>query len=100
MTSPREGRALLPLPVLAEAGRRLVAWAEATLAPFPWRGETDPYRVWVSEVMLQQTRRETVGPYYRRFLERFPDAPLRLLQTQQRRTTVNDGDLPGKRSNP
>ena len=73
MTSPREGRALLPLPVLAEAGRRLVAWAEAALAPFPWRGETDPYRVWVSEVMLQQTRRETVGPYYRRFLERFPD---------------------------
>jgi len=39
----------------------------------PWRGETDPYRVWVSEVMLQQTRAETVIPYYRRWLRRFPD---------------------------
>ncbi|HSG49324.1 MAG TPA: A/G-specific adenine glycosylase [Longimicrobiales bacterium] len=39
----------------------------------PWRTETDPYRIWVSEVMLQQTRVETVIPYYRRWLERFPD---------------------------
>jgi len=39
----------------------------------PWRGETDPYRIWVSEVMLQQTRVETVVPYYRAWLERFPD---------------------------
>lgn len=39
----------------------------------PWRGETDPYRVWVSEVMLQQTRIQTVIPYYRRWIERFPD---------------------------
>lgn len=39
----------------------------------PWRAETDPYRVWVSEVMLQQTRVETVIPYYRRWLEQFPD---------------------------
>ena len=39
----------------------------------PWREDTDPYRIWVSEVMLQQTRVETVIPYYRRWLERFPD---------------------------
>ena len=39
----------------------------------PWRAETDPYRIWVSEVMLQQTRVETVVPYYRRWLEQFPD---------------------------
>ncbi len=39
----------------------------------PWRQDTDPYRVWVSEVMLQQTRVETVVPYYRRWLRRFPD---------------------------
>jgi len=39
----------------------------------PWRGETDPYRVWVSEVMLQQTRVDTVIPYYRRWIELFPD---------------------------
>ncbi|MFZ1910499.1 MAG: A/G-specific adenine glycosylase, partial [Burkholderiales bacterium] len=39
----------------------------------PWQGTRDPYRVWLSEVMLQQTQVETVIPYYGRFLERFPD---------------------------
>ena len=39
----------------------------------PWVGERDPYRVWLSEVMLQQTQVATVLGYYRRFLERFPD---------------------------
>jgi A/G-specific adenine glycosylase len=39
----------------------------------PWRNTRDPYAIWVSEIMLQQTRVETVIPYYRRFLERFPD---------------------------
>jgi len=38
----------------------------------PWQRETHPYRVWVSEVMLQQTRVETVVPYYGRWVERFP----------------------------
>ena len=39
----------------------------------PWQGTQDPYRVWLSEVMLQQTQVATVLPYYARFLERFPD---------------------------
>lgn len=39
----------------------------------PWRDERDPYRIWIAEVMAQQTRMETVRPYYRRFLARFPD---------------------------
>jgi A/G-specific adenine glycosylase len=39
----------------------------------PWRRDKDPYRIWVSEVMLQQTRAETVRPFYERWLERFPD---------------------------
>lgn len=38
----------------------------------PWRADRDPYRVWVSEIMLQQTRVEAVKPYYRRFMEAFP----------------------------
>jgi len=38
----------------------------------PWRGETDPYRIWVSEIMLQQTRVETVIPYYKAWLDQFP----------------------------
>src|SRR5512140_686980 len=51
---------------------RLLAHYHATRRDLPWRQDTDPYRVWVSEVMLQQTRVETVVPYYRRWLERFP----------------------------
>ena len=39
----------------------------------PWRKDKDPYRVWVSEIMLQQTRIEAVKPYFARFMERFPD---------------------------
>jgi len=39
----------------------------------PWRETPDPYRIWVSEIMLQQTRVGTVGPYYERFLRKFPD---------------------------
>ena len=39
----------------------------------PWQGERDPYRVWLSEVMLQQTQVDAVAPYYKRFLERFPN---------------------------
>jgi A/G-specific adenine glycosylase len=42
--------------------------------PLPWRETSDPYRILVSEVMLQQTRVETVVPYYRRWMARFPDA--------------------------
>jgi A/G-specific adenine glycosylase len=38
----------------------------------PWQNTTDPYRVWLSEIMLQQTQVATVIPYYQRFLERFP----------------------------
>jgi A/G-specific adenine glycosylase len=51
----------------------LLAHYDRAARDLPWRQETDPYRVWVSEVMLQQTRVETVVPYYRRWLRRFPD---------------------------
>lgn len=51
---------------------RLLDWYYHNRRDLPWRGETDPYRIWVSEVMLQQTQVTTVIPYYRRFLKRFP----------------------------
>ena len=51
---------------------RLLAWAETSLRDLPWRQVRDPYRVWVSEIMLQQTRVETVIPYYLHWLKRFP----------------------------
>ncbi len=50
----------------------LVAWYQAEKRDLPWRREQDPYKIWVSEIMLQQTRVETVIPYFRRFIEQFP----------------------------
>ncbi len=62
--------------------RALMAWFRRSARKMDWRETEDPYRIWVSEVMLQQTRVDTVLPYYRRFLSSFPtakalaDAPL------------------------
>jgi A/G-specific adenine glycosylase len=58
------------LPVLT---RTLLKWFDAERRELPWRGASDPYRIWVSEVMLQQTTVKTVVPYYEAFLARFPD---------------------------
>ncbi len=52
--------------------KRLIAWSEQVDRPLPWRQEPDPYRIWLSEILLQQTRAETVVAYYNRFLEAFP----------------------------
>jgi A/G-specific adenine glycosylase len=52
--------------------RRLLAWFRAHQRDLPWRASRDPYRIWVAEVMLQQTRIAAVRPYYDRFLRRFP----------------------------
>lgn len=54
---------------------RLLAWFAEQARDLPWRRDRDPYRVWIAEAMLQQTRAETVVPYYLRFLQRFPDLP-------------------------
>ena len=51
----------------------LLAWYRANKREMPWRGSRDPYAVWLSETMLQQTRIETVRGYFARFLARFPD---------------------------
>ena len=56
----------------AEIPPRLLAWWDAGHDSFPWRAPSDPYDVWVSEVMLQQTQVTTVVPYYERWMERFP----------------------------
>jgi A/G-specific adenine glycosylase len=55
------------------AREALLTWFASRARDLPWRRERSPYRVWISEVMLQQTRVETVLPYYQRFLEAFPD---------------------------
>jgi A/G-specific adenine glycosylase len=53
--------------------QNLLAWYDEHRRDLPWRRTTDPYRIWISEVMLQQTRVETVIPYYERWLARFPN---------------------------
>src|SRR5262245_38939610 len=52
--------------------KKLLDWYAAHRRDLPWRRTKDPYAVWVSEVMLQQTQVQTVIPYYLRFLEEFP----------------------------
>jgi len=55
-------------------GSRVVAWQRRHgRHDLPWQGTRDPYRIWVSEIMLQQTQVATVIPYYERFMARFPD---------------------------
>lgn len=51
----------------------LLSWYERNARVLPWRDEPTPYRVWVSEIMLQQTRVEAVKPYFERFLSELPD---------------------------
>ncbi len=55
--------------------RLLHDWFLANQRDLPWRRTRDPYRIWLSEIMLQQTRVTAVIPYYERFLARFPDFP-------------------------
>ena len=52
--------------------KALLAWYDRNARSLPWRKSRDPYAIWVSEVMLQQTQVATVIPYYQRFLEAFP----------------------------
>ena len=54
--------------------QRLLDWYHAAKRSMPWRETRDPYAIWVSEVMLQQTQVATVLPYYQRWMERFPTA--------------------------
>ena len=57
---------------LAIIGWRLLGWYESHRRDLPWRCTRDPYAIWLAEIMLQQTRLDTVIAYYDRFLIRFP----------------------------
>ena len=58
---------------LTQAAEQLLAWYGRNGRALPWRSDVSPYHVWLSEIMLQQTRVETVTDYYRRFLKALPD---------------------------
>jgi A/G-specific adenine glycosylase len=70
MTGPTRGRGAAGHARLRSS---ILRWYRKNRRDLPWRRTRDPYAIWVSEIMLQQTRVETVIPYYERFLERFPD---------------------------
>jgi A/G-specific adenine glycosylase len=55
-----------------EFRKSLIDWYLEEKRNLPWRETSDPYKIWVSEIMLQQTRVDTVIPYYNRFIEAFP----------------------------
>ncbi len=65
--------------------RRLLAWYAENARDLPWRKSQDPYRVWISEIMLQQTQVATVREYFKRFVETFP--------TIQRLAAANEIDV-------
>lgn len=58
--------------LLEELVRPLLIWYQKNKRDLPWRRDKEPYHIWVSEIMLQQTRVEAVKPYYARFLEELP----------------------------
>lgn len=68
----KEVPVVLEHPALYELAEPLVRWFREHKRELPWREHPDAYRVWVSEIMLQQTRVEAVKPYYERFLESLP----------------------------
>ena len=59
--------------ILSALPERLLPWFSACARDLPWRRDREPYHVWVSEIMLQQTRVEAVRGYYDRFLRELPD---------------------------
>ena len=59
---------------MSELSKKLIKWHKKSgRKNLPWQIQTNPYKVWISEVMLQQTQVKTVIPYYLRFKDRFPD---------------------------
>jgi A/G-specific adenine glycosylase len=71
---------------LADFRKKLLAWFHRAKRDLPWRRTRDPYRIWISEIMLQQTRVAAVIPYYDRFLKRFPS--VRALANAQLETAL------------
>lgn len=70
---------------------RLLDWYESHARQLPWRGQNDPYAIWVAEIMLQQTQVVKVIPYYTRWMERFPDLPSLTKASQQEVLSLWEG---------
>ena len=77
--------------MLSPITSRLLDWYALHARHLPWRGRTDAYTVWVSEIMLQQTRVETVLPFFERWMERFPNVAAVAAASQQDVLTAWEG---------
>ena len=69
----RDAAAPAPIEIPGEFAPALLQWYGENARVLPWRDDPQPYKVWVSEIMLQQTRVEAVKPYFQRFMEVLPD---------------------------
>ncbi len=76
---------------LAEFRERLLQWFTGAQRDLPWRKTRDPYSIWISEVMLQQTQVKTVLKYYSRFLQAFPDVETLAHASQQQVLKIWEG---------
>ena len=76
---------------MADSIGRLLAWYDAERRELPWRVDTDPYRVWVSEIMLQQTTVAAVVPYFERWMRRFPDVAALAEATEEEALSIWQG---------
>ena len=70
---PDARRHAVPEPDRADFTKKLLGWYDGNKRELPWRENRDPYRVWLSEIMLQQTRVAAILEHYRRFLKKFPN---------------------------
>jgi A/G-specific adenine glycosylase len=68
---------------MSQFSTRILDWYSRHGRVLPWRGNPDPYTVWVSEIMLQQTRVDTVIPYFKRWMKRFPGIEMLAAATEQ-----------------
>ena len=71
--APKANAGAFPMKTLAAIVAPLLLWFHAEKRSLPWRGDPKPYHVWVSEIMLQQTRVTAVLPYFTRFIDALPD---------------------------
>src|SRR5665648_1191508 len=77
--------------MLTEVSRLLLKWYRQNARNLPWRNHPDPYAIWVSEIMLQQTRVETVIPYFQRWMTAFPTISVLAEADQQEVLMVWEG---------
>ncbi|HEY3313038.1 MAG TPA: A/G-specific adenine glycosylase [Anaerolineales bacterium] len=76
---------------MTEFSDRILNWYQQNARVLPWRGLSDPYAIWVSEIMLQQTRVETVIPYFERWMRQFPGVKALAEASQQQVLSAWEG---------